>query len=86
LALWALIHFTSPLNKDDDMQNLEEKINDLQKRLSYCLPDDPDEDGTFRTDGSHEELLGVFERAYDKAESIAEDAIKLIKEISQIKL
>ena len=58
---------------------MEEQIERLESRLSEALPND---DGCFGTDGSHEELMGVFERAFDRAEAVAHDAIKLLKSMS----
>jgi len=59
---------------------MNEQIAKLEARLNAALPSD--EDGMFGTDGSHEELMGVFERAFDRAESVARDAIKLLKSIA----
>ena len=59
---------------------MHEQIVKLEKRLSKALPKDPHDDGTFGTDGSHEELMGVFERAFDRACSVAVEAIKLLKQ------
>jgi len=58
---------------------MNEKIAKLEARLNATLPDDPDDDGTFGTDGSHEELMNVFEEAFERAEAVALDAIKLLK-------
>lgn len=58
---------------------MKKQIEELQSRLNRALPDDPHDDGTFGTDGSHEELMGVFERAFNRAEGVAYDAIKLLK-------
>ena len=58
---------------------MKEKISELQKELDQILSD-PNEDGTFGTDGSHEAMLGVFEHAYDKAEAVALKAIALLIE------
>jgi len=61
---------------------MKEQIAKLEARLAEALPPDKNEDGCFGTDGSHEELMGVFERAFDLAESVANDAIKLLKSMS----
>lgn len=58
---------------------MQEQIKKLEERLLCCLPADKDDDGTFGTDGSHEALLAVFERAFDRAASVANDAIKLLR-------
>ena len=58
-------------------------IEELKNRLKKTLPADIKEDGCYGTDGSHEELMGVFERAYDKAEVVAMDAINLIAALEQ---
>jgi hypothetical protein len=55
---------------------MREKILDLEKRLDNILPDDWDV--KFET---HEDLYNLFERSFDKAEDIAREAIKLLKEV-----
>jgi len=64
----------------DEWFGRDEEIAKLEDRLSAALPND--EDGMFGTDGSHEELMGVFERAFGRAESVARDAIKLLKSVA----
>ena len=50
----------------------------LEARLNEILPE-PDEDGVYG-DGSHEHYAALFESAYDRADSIAREAIRLLKE------
>jgi len=59
---------------------MKEKIEALQKELDGSLVN-PDEDGTFGTDGSHEALMEEFERAFDKAVRVAEKAIALLRSL-----
>ena len=62
------------------MRITENMITALETTLDKALPPDPYEDLLYGTDGSHEELMGIFERAYDRANSVALDAIKLLKD------
>lgn len=56
---------------------MKEKIEELERRLDAILPE-PNEDGVYG-DGSHEHYAGLFESAYDSAESVARNAIALLK-------
>lgn len=60
--------------------SIHDQIEKLEERLCGALPLDPDDDGTFGSDGSHEELMGIFERAFDRADGVARNAINLLKE------
>jgi hypothetical protein len=66
---------------DRKEKTMEKKIAELESRLAQALPPDPGREEWFETDGSCGELLEVFERAFDCADSVARDAIKLLKEI-----
>lgn len=48
---------------------------ELEKRLNAILPDNWED--RFET---HEDLYGLFERSFDKAEAIAREAIRIILE------
>jgi hypothetical protein len=54
-----------------------EKVDDLEERLNDILPE-PDEDGIWG-DGSYKHYANLFERAYEKADSIAREAISMLK-------
>ena len=53
-------------------------IEALEARLDEILFK-ADEDGIYG-DGSHERYAAIFEAAYDRADSIAREAIRLLKE------
>ena len=54
------------------------EIEALESRLDAILPE-PGEDGVYG-DGSHEHYASLFESAYEKADSIAREAIKLLRD------
>jgi len=67
-------------NKEDvkkELTLLEEKLNEIYE-INF---NDPDDNGLFGTDGSHEALYQLYENAYDKVEEIAHKAINLLKEV-----
>lgn len=64
---------------NDTKLSREDAINALELRLMKALPLEED-DGTFGTDGSYEELMDVFERAFDVANDVALQAIKMLRE------
>ena len=53
-----------------------EKARLLEEKLNKVLP--YDDDDMFGTDGSHESLMNTFERAWEKTDTIAREAIKLL--------
>lgn len=53
----------------------ETKIKELEDRLSKALPDN------YEKWESHEELYEGYERAWERADTVAQDAIKLAKEL-----
>ena len=56
-------------------------IEELERRLDLALPE-PNEDGTYG-DGSHEVTANLFERAYDRAERVAREAIDALRELQE---
>jgi hypothetical protein len=52
------------------------KVDDLEERLNNILPEGWED--RFET---HEDRMELFERSFDKAESIARQAIAMLKEI-----
>ena len=54
---------------------MKEKIKELEERLARALPENYEKWET------HEDLYEGFERAFERAENVARDAIKLLKEL-----
>jgi len=54
------------------------EIEALESRLDEIMPE-PGEDGVYG-DGSHEHYATLFEAAYERADGIAREAIKLLRE------
>jgi len=54
---------------------MKEKIKELEERLASALPENYEKWET------HEDLYEGFERAFERAENVARDAIKLLKEL-----
>jgi hypothetical protein len=52
---------------------MKEKIAMLQERLDKALPEDWEDVET------HEDLYGMYERAFERALSVAEEALALLK-------
>lgn len=55
-----------------------EKALLLKNKIDRLLP--CGKDGMFGTDGSHESLMDVFYEAWEDADTIAREAIKLLSE------
>jgi len=67
-------------NKGDakkELALLEQKLNTIYE-VNFS---DPDNNGLFGTDGSHEELLQLYTRAFDTVEFITHKALSLLKEV-----
>lgn len=60
------------MNKEDNMN--KEIIDLMEKRLDEILPDNWED--RFET---HEERMELFDRSFEKAESIARQAIKMLR-------
>lgn len=59
-----------------------EKARLLEEKLNKVLPSG--DDGMFGTDGSHRGLMDTFERAWEKTDIIAREAIRLLIDESLI--
>jgi len=53
---------------------MEEKIKALEERLAKALPEN------YETWETHEELYEGYERAFERADDVANAAIKLLRE------
>jgi hypothetical protein len=61
----------------------KEQIQDLSDRLNKAIPSDVNDDGCFGTDGSFQALFHLYEKAFSKVSSIADEAIFHLMEISK---
>lgn len=59
--------------------DIRQELQELKERLDDILPE-PNEDGVFG-DGSNEYYAGLFETAWDKADTIARRLIVLLEEM-----